>query len=308
MIRSAAFVAVLLAALALAFAGSLVRTRWFEAPAATTGGATQAQAIPAELVTPTTSLAPIAPPPPPTPPTPPQALENGVLIVISKHSQRMFVFKNGRLWASSPVSTGRPGNDTPAGIFPILQKQVQHRSTLYAGASMPYMQRLTWDGVALHAGRLPGFRASHGCIRLPTAFARKLYAITSFRSTAVVIVDERLATAEKARARGGAGVTSELLNASALPPLGQTAPALADTTDTIQLTATSTAANAALLWQQLVRRRPELAALHQQIVPAIVQQREVYRLRASGADAHAICEKIASAGIACLKVAPDRPC
>lgn len=299
MIRSAAFVAVSLVALALT--GSLVRTiGGVEVPTAITRGAIKASAVPAELVTPTTSPRSAAPP---SSPTPHRALENGVLIVISKHSQRMFVFKNGQLWASSPVSTGRPGNDTPEGIFPILQKQVQHRSTLYAGASMPYMQRLTWDGVALHAGRLPGFRASHGCIRLPAAFARKLYAITSFRSTAVVIVNERLATEVQARAHGGGDrVSSDLVERSAPPP----PPADNGQNNTIQLTAASSAANAASFWQQLVQRRPELAALHQRIVPAIVRQREVFRLRASGVDAHAICNKLTGAGVACLKVGADR--
>jgi lipoprotein-anchoring transpeptidase ErfK/SrfK len=302
MIRAAAIVALSLAALALT--GSVVRAiGGFDAPAATMTGPSMVPAISAELV------APITPPPPPAPPSPPtprQALENGVLIVVSKRSQRMFVFKNGQLWATSPVSTGRPGNDTPAGTFPILQKQVQHRSTLYAGASMPYMQRLTWDGVALHAGRLPGFRASHGCIRLPAAFARKLYAITNFRSTAVVIVDERLATEVQARARGGGPVNSDLAEGPALAPRVASASADNGQNDTIQLTAASSAANAAMLWQQLVQRRPELAALRSQIVPAIVRRRSVFRLRASGVDAHAICNRLTAVGVACLKVAADR--
>lgn len=65
-------------------------------------------------------------------------------------------------------------------MFSILQKSVDHKSDLYNSAPMPYMQRLTWDGIALHAGNLPGYPASHGCIRLPMAFAKKLYGITGF--------------------------------------------------------------------------------------------------------------------------------
>lgn len=138
------------------------------------------------------------PPPPPLPPTPEEALDEGVLIVVSLASQRMFVFRDGELWDSSKVSTGRRGNETPVGTFPILQKKVHHRSNLYDDAPMPYMQRLTWGGVALHAGHVPGYPASHGCIRLPKAFAKKLYGITGFSSTAVVVTDVRVASAEDA--------------------------------------------------------------------------------------------------------------
>lgn len=139
-------------------------------------------------------------PPPPPPPTPREALRDGVLIVVSLASQRAFVFKDGHVWDSTQVSTGKTGKETPAGVFPILQKKVDHRSTLYDDAPMPYMQRLTWDGVALHAGRVPGYPASHGCIRLPEAFAKKLYGITGFSSTIVVVTDEAVTSAKEARA------------------------------------------------------------------------------------------------------------
>ena len=86
------------------------------------------------------------------------------------------------------VSTGSDGHETPVGDFTILEKQVFHRSNLYSDAPMPYMQRLTWDGIALHAGQLPGYPASHGCIRLPKAFARQLFDLTSMGG-AVSVVD-----------------------------------------------------------------------------------------------------------------------
>jgi lipoprotein-anchoring transpeptidase ErfK/SrfK len=138
------------------------------------------------------------PPPPPPPFTPEEALADGVLIVVSIASQRAFVFRKGELWDSSKVSTGRRGHETPTGEFSILQKKVEHRSNLYDDAPKPYMQRLTWDGVALHAGSVPGYPASHGCIRLPKAFAKKLYGITGFRSTAVVVTEERVGSADAA--------------------------------------------------------------------------------------------------------------
>jgi lipoprotein-anchoring transpeptidase ErfK/SrfK len=143
-------------------------------------------------------VAPPPPPPPPPPPTPAEALESGVLIVVSLPTQRMFVFRKGELWDVSKVSTGKRGHETPEGIFPILQKKVMHHSNLYDDAPMPYMQRLTWGGVALHAGRVPGYPASHGCIRLPASFAKKLYGITRFNSTVVIVAGEPLATAQDA--------------------------------------------------------------------------------------------------------------
>jgi hypothetical protein len=101
-----------------------------------------------------------------------------IRIVVSLPEQKAWVFRGPVLLATTPVSTGRPGHETPVGRFPILQKQVHHRSNRYSNAPMPYMQRLTGYGIALHAGALPGYPASHGCIRLPHGFARRLYGMT----------------------------------------------------------------------------------------------------------------------------------
>jgi lipoprotein-anchoring transpeptidase ErfK/SrfK len=111
----------------------------------------------------------------------------------------MFVFNKGEPWDNSPVSTGKKGNETPPGVFPLLQKKVMHRSNLYNDAPMPYMQRLTWDGVALHAGRVPGYPASHGCVRLPKEFAKKLYGVTRFHNTIVIVADEPVTSPKEAR-------------------------------------------------------------------------------------------------------------
>jgi L,D-transpeptidase catalytic domain len=114
---------------------------------------------------------------PPVVPTAPAA-GGDIRVVVSLPQQKAWVFRGVALIATSPVSTGRRGHETPAGTFPILQKQVHHRSNRYSNAPMPYMQRLTAYGIALHAGALPGYPASHGCIRLPHAFAKRLYGLT----------------------------------------------------------------------------------------------------------------------------------
>ncbi len=117
----------------------------------------------------------------------PQLAPEGPITVVVRIPQQMaFVYRNGVRIGSSPVSTGRSGFETPAGVFTILEKQREHYSNLYDDAPMPYMQRLTWSGVALHAGSLPGYPASHGCIRLPYAFAEKLFAVTSKGTTVIV--------------------------------------------------------------------------------------------------------------------------
>ncbi|WP_010185026.1 L,D-transpeptidase family protein, partial [Sphingomonas sp. PAMC 26605] len=94
-----------------------------------------------------------------------------VRILVSIADQKLYVYRAARLVAVSTVSTGKPGHDTPTGDFRILQKAVKHSSNQYDDAAMPYMQRITWDGVAIHAGRDPGYAASHGCVRVPIAFA-----------------------------------------------------------------------------------------------------------------------------------------
>ena len=109
-----------------------------------------------------------------------------VSVLISIPDQRAYVFRGEKLVAASAVSTGSDDRPTPLGSFTILQKKAMHKSNLYDDAPMPFMQRLTWDGVALHAGRNPGFPASHGCVRLPAPFAKKLFAATELGATVEV--------------------------------------------------------------------------------------------------------------------------
>lgn len=111
-----------------------------------------------------------------------------IVLVVSLDEQRAYVYRNGIAIGLSSISSGKPGHDTPTGVFTILQKDKDHKSNLYNSAPMPYMQRLTWDGIALHGGNLPGHPASHGCVRLPQAFAQKLFALTQ-RGDTVVVAD-----------------------------------------------------------------------------------------------------------------------
>lgn len=117
------------------------------------------------------------------------APQGPVLLIVSLASQRATLYRNGIPIGITTVSTGKAGHRTPTGVFTILQREVEHYSSIYDNAPMPYMQRLTWGGVALHGGTLPGYPASHGCIRLPHEFARLLYGVTRLGMT-VIVTDE----------------------------------------------------------------------------------------------------------------------
>ncbi len=139
------------------------------------------------------------------------APDGPVMIIVSLEKQRAYVYRNGVLIGVSTVSTGKKGHETPTGVFTVLQKAKDHKSNLYNNAPMPFMQRLTWDGIAMHAGSLPGYPASHGCIRLPMAFARQLYGVTSLGLTVVITrngeVPRVAPTPDALRADGGTVAT-----------------------------------------------------------------------------------------------------
>ena len=109
-----------------------------------------------------------------------------LIIAISIEQQKVRVYDSNGLFAESPVSTGMKGHSTPMGVFSVIQKNKMHRSNIYSGAPMPYMQRITWSGIALHAGVLPGYPASHGCIRMPMAFAVKMWNWTRMGARVVI--------------------------------------------------------------------------------------------------------------------------
>jgi hypothetical protein len=109
-----------------------------------------------------------------------------VLVYVDLSRQLATVYRNGVRIAVSTISSGKDGYSTPTGVFTILEKDKDHRSRTYDNAPMPYQQRLTWKGVAMHAGNLPGFPASHGCVRLPMEFAKKLFEVTPMGGTVVI--------------------------------------------------------------------------------------------------------------------------
>ena len=109
-----------------------------------------------------------------------------LMILVSIPEQMMHVYRNGVLIGRSTVSTGSKGHSTPGGVFSILEKKQTHRSKTYNNAPMPYMQRLTWTGIAMHSGALPGYPASHGCVRLPYDFSQLLFKATEKGGTVVL--------------------------------------------------------------------------------------------------------------------------
>ena len=109
-----------------------------------------------------------------------------VIAVVSLRDQRVTVYDAQGWILKAPVSTGQKGRETPAGIFSVIQKEVEHYSNLYDDAFMPHMHRITWSGIALHGGPLPGYAASHGCIRLPYDFAAHLYDLTKIGMRVIV--------------------------------------------------------------------------------------------------------------------------
>lgn len=113
-----------------------------------------------------------------------------VVVLVSIPQQVLYAYRNGILVGRTSVSTGTKGHETPAGVFTILEKKETHHSKTYNNAPMPHMQRLTWSGIAMHSGQLPGYAASHGCVRMPYDFSKLLFALTAKGGT-VVIGDDK---------------------------------------------------------------------------------------------------------------------
>src|SRR5215472_5617302 len=101
-----------------------------------------------------------------------------IMAIVSLKSQRVTIYDADGWMQRAPVSTGQRGRETPSGVFSVIQKDAAHHSNLYDDAFMPHMQRITWSGIALHGGPLPGYAASHGCIRMPYDFAERLFGET----------------------------------------------------------------------------------------------------------------------------------
>lgn len=140
--------------------------------------------LPAEARTPARPLTRL---PNRVPPPVKEQVTGPLQLVISLQSQSISVFDQGRQIATSRISSGRVGNTTPTGAFTIIEKRRFHRSNIYSNAPMPFMQRITYSGIALHEGVLPGYPASHGCIRLPGDFAARLFAMSNVGARVVVV-------------------------------------------------------------------------------------------------------------------------
>lgn len=125
-----------------------------------------------------------------------------VEIVVSIPQQRAYIYRANRLIGVTTVSTGMAGHRTPTGRYPIMEKRRTHFSNLYNNAPMPFMQRLTMGGIALHAGRIPGYPASHGCVRLPYEMARNLFGTTQVRTVVHIVADSPTPLTALAVARG----------------------------------------------------------------------------------------------------------
>jgi hypothetical protein len=109
-----------------------------------------------------------------------------LMAIVSLSNQRVTIYDADGWILRAPVSSGQPGYETPAGIYSVIQKEEEHYSNLYDDASMPFMQRITWSGIALHAGLLPGYPASHGCVRMPHEFAQRLFGMTTIGMRVIV--------------------------------------------------------------------------------------------------------------------------
>ena len=125
----------------------------------------------------------------------PDKPRGAIILAVSLADQRLTIWDDGVVVGRSMVSTGVAGHETPRGVFTLLQKQRMHRSNIYSNAPMPFMQRITWSGVALHQGHVTGRPASHGCIRLPADVAKKLFGYTRI-GTRVIITDQPVTPAD----------------------------------------------------------------------------------------------------------------
>jgi hypothetical protein len=148
------------------------------------------------------------------------APQGPVLVYVDLDRQLATVYRNGVRVAVTTISSGKPGFETPTGVFTILEKDKDHRSATYDNAPMPYNLRLTWKGVALHAGNLPGYPASHGCVRLPMEFAKLLFAAMPMGGTVIIAGGH-----EDPVKRPAAGVLAPVFAGITAPPAAVLTPA-----------------------------------------------------------------------------------
>ena len=153
-------------------------------------------------------------PAPPVEATAPREAGEPIMAIVSIKTQKVTFYDADGWILRAPVSTGTTGRETPAGVFAVIEKDKDHHSSLYDDAWMPNMQRITWNGIALHGGPLPGYAASHGCVRMPYGFAENLFDKTRIGMRVIIapndaapvdILPPGAVRAERASPRGGSG-------------------------------------------------------------------------------------------------------
>ena len=172
-------------AIRFGMAHSAVTIRYWRPPVIVTLAAIAAlAALPAGAETRQARLAP------PTEATAPRHAGEPIMAIVSIKTQQVTFYDADGWILRAPVSTGTKGRETPAGVFAVLEKDVDHHSSLYDDARMPHMQRITWNGIALHGGPLPGYAASHGCVRMPFGFAEMLFDKTRTGMRVIISPDD----------------------------------------------------------------------------------------------------------------------
>ena len=207
--------------------------------------------------------------------TAPRAAGEPIMAIVSIRTQQVTLYDAEGWILRAPVSTGTTGRETPAGVFAVVEKEKDHRSNMYDDASMPNMQRITWNGIALHGGPLPGYAASHGCVRMPFGFAEKLFDKTRL-GMRVIISPEDAEPMEFAHPAlpvpKAEAIAAAPARAEALPREATEAAKAADETKKAAATATretaSLTASLRKLEAQKARANAELAATEKMIVSA----------------------------------------
>ena len=184
----------------------------------------------------------------------PRTAGEPIMAIVSIKTQHITFYDADGWIMRAPVSTGTTGRETPAGVFAIVEKEKEHRSTMYDDADMPNMQRITWNGIALHGGPLPGYPASHGCIRMPYGFAEKVYNKTWIGMRVIIAPNDPTPVefshpalfAPKAQALAAASAQAASTSASSRPRMAAMPPCPAGTACCISWPRSSTSFTASV--------------------------------------------------------------
>src|SRR5258706_13083120 len=206
-----------------------------------------------------------------------------IMAIVSLRDQRVTIYDATGWILRAPVSSGQKGRETPAGIFSVIQKEAEHYSNLYDDAYMPHMQRITWSGIALHGGPLPGYPASHGCIRLPYDFAARLFDLTRLGMRVIVaptdVTPIEIAHPALFMPKPGANALAAVRSAEAEDVASKAA-----TASNAAVTASRDAAQARMairVSENLKRRMEEQLAVAEKALASAEPDRQISRIRLS---------------------------